>query len=318
MSNPYDQLLQQVGAAHSRANRALGQAETAATKSDFLAGQVQNLIQGQEALKAALTRVEATRSGSPKIQRVENIPGRRIPFDLLVDIPINAGITAVQQGTITISQEGPFVATARFATLLSVYEFQRRDPATQALATFSGRSYGRYRPIHSAWDINDGQPFSDVSMATAFPGTGAPHVASPSNQSPFRTMEGDFRIKFEDAGSSYPRSNNIEVPSTFWTQSINEPFNLGALDVFERGEVLSFKILPLHANNPPFGNISGFGVPNPNFPFIDSGWDAVEGINDQNDAAANTTDPITRVPNAILTIGFHGYRIVQPPGAGPY
>ena len=316
--NAYEALQQQVNAAHQRAARALGQAESAATKYEFLAGQVTNLIQGQEALKSAMLRVETTRSGSPKIQRVENIPGRRIPYDLLVDIAINAGITAVQQGTITISQEGPFVATSRFATLLSVYEFQRTDPTTGALATFNGRSYGRYRPIHSAWDLNDGQPFSDVAMAPAFPGTGAPHVASPSNQSPFRTMEGDFRIKFEDAGSSYPRSNNIEVPSTFWTHQINEPFMLGALDVFERGEVLSFKVLPLHENNPPFGNISGFGVPNANFPFISSGWDAVEGVNDQNDAAALTTDPITRVANAILTIGFHGYRIVQPPGAGPY
>jgi hypothetical protein len=316
--NPYEQLQQQVNAAHGRAHAALGQAQEAKTKGDFLEAQVRGLIQTQAELKSAMLRIETTRSGSPKIQRVENIPGRRIPFDLLVDIAINANSTSVQQGTITISQEGPFVAVSRFATLLSVYEFQRQDPETGALATFLGRSYGRYRPIHSAWDLNDGQPSNDVSMAQAFPGTGAPHVASPSNQSPFRTMEGDFRIKFEDAGSSYPRSNNIEVPSSFWTKQINSPFELGALDVFERGEVLSFKILPLHANNPPFGNLSGFGVPNANFPFIDSGWDAIEGINDENDSDANTTDPITRVANAILTIGFHGYRIVQPPGAGPY
>jgi hypothetical protein len=27
---------------------------------------------------------------------------------------------------------------------------------------------------------------------------------------------------------------------------------------------------------------------------------------------------VTRVASGILTIGFHGYRIVQPAGAGPY
>ncbi len=33
---------------------------------------------------------------------------------------------------------------------------------------------------------------------------------------------------------------------------------------------------------------------------------------------AELPDPVTRVASGILTIGFHGYRIVQPAGAGPY
>jgi hypothetical protein len=275
--------------------------------------------QANEALAAALSRIQVQhRVGDPHIQRIENIPGRRIPFDLLVDIPIGANVSATQQGTITVSQEGPFVAVARMATFLSTMQFQVRDPeAGGAPATFQGRSFGRYRPIASVWDLNDGQPYSDVSQLVAFPGTGAPHVASPSNQSPFRSMETDLRILFTNAGSSFPRSNQ-EVPSTFWSKYIANPFELGALDVFERGEVMSFNVLPLHVNNPPFGNIEGFGAPNPAFPFLDSGWDAVEGISDPNDPAAGDTDPVTRLPNGILTIGFHGYRIVQQPGVAGY
>jgi hypothetical protein len=270
-------------------------------------------------LRDAISRVEIQKSGGdPSIQRVENIPGRRVPFDMLVDIALPANSTAVTQGTITVSQEGIFVATSRMATLLSSFEFSVTPVGGGAAAAFQGRSYGRYRPIHSAWDLNDGQPHTQVNQAgLAFPGTGAPHIISPANSSPFRTMEGDFRIRFENAGGSFPRSN-LEVPSTFWTKNIVEPFDLGALDVFERGEVMQFRIAPQHANNPGFGNLTGFAA-NPNFPFIGSQWDAVEGIDDSiQELGTQTTDPVTRVPNAILTIGFHGYRIIQGAGAGQY
>ena len=108
------------------------------------------------------------------------------------------------------------------------------------------------------------------------------------------------------------------MPSSFWTSQINSRFALAALDVFERGEVLTFNVLPLHINNPSYGNVQGGAGTNPAFPFLASGWDYIEGINDQADAAAGSTDPITRLPNGILTIGFHGYRIIQPAGSGPY
>lgn len=297
-------------------NFAVSESKKAAKSASDMAQQHIELMKVVGEMQKAMASLQATRSGANAgIQYIENIPGRRIPFDYLVDIPIGADITSVQQGTITIDQDGPFVAVQRYATFVSQYGFQRTDPVSGAIAVFNGRSFGRYRPIHSAWDLNDGMPGSEVMKAVAFPGTGAPYVASVSNASPFRSMQPDFRIKFLNAGSSFPRSN-IEVPSPFWTKQINSPFNLGALDFFERGETLQFNVLPLHANNAPFGNISGFGAPNANYPFIDSQWDRVEGINDQNDANANDVDPITRAPQGILTIGFHGFKIIQQPGAG--
>jgi len=309
----FAQLVNQVGYASGTARQALQLAQQAGLQS-----QDANAIRGELArLSQAIQKVEASRTGDPKIQYVENIPGRRIPFDLLVDINVGASVTSVLQGSITISQEGPFVAVARYATFQSDYEFQFIDPVTGDRASFLGRSNGRYRPIASVWDIGDSKPVVEVTMVQASPGTGAPHVTSPPTLSPWRSMEGDFRIKFENAGSSFPRTN-LEVPSSLWCKQINDPFPLGALDVFERGEVLTFKILPLHANNAAYGNLSGFGAPNTNFPFLDAGWDAVEGINDTNNADAGDTDPVTRLPNGILTIGFHGYRIVQPAGYGPY
>lgn len=277
--------------------------------------EIQRLSQNAADLNNALSRVQVqTQVGDPHIQRVENVPGRRVPFDLLVDIPIRNEDVGTRTGSITISQEGPFVCVSRMATLLSAASFQVQSD--QGTARFQARSFGRYRPVHSAWDLNDGRPYSEVTQALAFPGTGQPHIASPSTQSSFRSMQGDFRILFENAGSSYPRSN-LEVPSAFWSRQINEPWELGALDFFERSEVLTFKVLPMHPNNPQFGNIQSFAPANNAYPFLDSQYDAVEGINDQVDVE-QTTDPVTRTYDAILTIGFHGYRIIQPAGAGPY
>lgn len=305
-----------LGAIQAATNFAVKKSKEAGDQAAEMLREHREMLKVIGDMQKTIASLQSTRSGSNAgIQYIENIPGRRIPFDYLVDIPIGADITSVQQGTITIDQDGPFVAVQRYATFVSQYGFQRTDPIDGAIANFTGRSFGRYRPIHSAWDLNDGQPPSEVVKAVAFPGTGAPYVASVSNASPWRSMQPDFRIKFLNGGSGFPRSN-IEVPSSFWTKQINSPFNLGALDFFARGETLQFNVLPLHANNAPFGNVSGFGAPNANYPFIDSQWDRVEGINDQNDANANDVDPITRAPQGILTIGFHGFKIIQQPGAG--
>jgi hypothetical protein len=79
--------------------------------------------------------------------------------------------------------------------------------------------------------------------------------------------------------------------------------------------VLEFNLQPLHVMNPPAGNVSGFAAGNPIYPFLDGQYDSVEGIVDAVDAAA-TVDPIVRTNNAIATIGFHGYRIIQTAGLG--
>jgi hypothetical protein len=315
-----DQDFQRMANAVTAANATARIATDAAQAAQGKVAQLEAIVQRNATDFAnVLSRVQVQqRVGDPNIQRVENIPGRRIPFDLLTDIIIPAGSQATQQGSITITQEGPFVAVARFASFISAYQFQYTPPGSTTATRFNGRSFGRYRPIHSVWDMNDGQPVNSVSYAQAFPGTGAPHIMSPSNESSFRSMEMDFRILMREAGSSFPRSNQ-EVPSSMWMKGLSDPFNLGALDFFERGEVIQFNILPMHIPNPAYGNISGFAAGFTDFPFLDSQWDAIEGINDQaQDNDNNGTDPIVRVPNGILTIGYHGYRIIQPAGAGQY
>lgn len=286
---------------------------TAAATQRTLAELVKN---GQQ-LQQALAQMAMQRTGgNPSLQYVENIPGRRVPFDLLVNIPIASDTASEQQGSVTINQDGPFIAVARYAFFLSQYSFQYLDPETSNTAIFNGRSFGRWRPVHSAWDLNDGMPRSEVVQAVAAPGSGAPHILSPSNASGFRTMQPDFSIRTENEGFAYPRSN-LYVPSAAWTKQINSPFGLAALDVFERGEVIGFRVQPQHANNPSYGNVQSFTGAGNSWPFLASQFDTQEGINDQI-VAGETTDPVTRLANGILVIGFHGYKIIQPPGAGPY
>jgi len=269
-------------------------------------------------LAGALERVKGTGGGSSvqdHIRYIESIPGRRIPFDLLVPIVIGSTVATVQQGTAQISQDGPFVAVARYATFQSGYTFSFRDPETGTLTTFQGRSFGRYRPIHSAHDNTDAIGGYQPVVGAAFPGTGAAIYASPSNHSNFRSMEFDGSINFLNGGSGFPRSN-IGVPSSFWTTMINSPFQLGALDFFERGETLQWQVQPTHINNPTAGNVFGFAGGAGAFPFLDSQYDVHEGILDpfNPDSPNVDEDPVTRLPDGILYIGFHGFRIIQPPG----
>ena len=63
-------------------------------------------------------------------------------------------------------------------------------------------------------------------------------------------------------------------------------------------------------NNPPVGNVNSF---NGSYPFAESQYDVHEGVLDEF-IDQQTEDPVTRLPEGILTIGFHGYRIIQPPG----
>jgi hypothetical protein len=277
----------------------------------------------------------------PGTIRIEDIPGRRVPYVLAVDIAIGNNTTSQREASVTISQEGPFVAVKRMAIFQSAYEFQTTDPETGAVSRFTGRSFGRYRPVHSAWDLLDGQHSSVTDNATWFlsalanpgiaVGTDLPSAALslPSNMSSFRTMEYDGKVEVINAGSSYPRQN-IEIPSAFWSQSINSPWDLGSLDFFERGEVITVRTQPLHVNNPPVGNVDSeciFPVTDnggQGWPFLDGQYDAHEGIctpgavtlGDDNPLEVNVlaNDAVQRLPDGILTFAWEGYRIIQPVG----
>lgn len=307
------ELRQGVGSAHAAARDAGVRAQSAEGRAALMDQKILRMQNDINQLADALSSVNAAGSGSGDnhIRYIEQIPGRRIPFDLTVNIAIGANIQSEQQAPTTISQDGPFVAVARYASFQSAMSFSRTDPVTNQTATFQGRSYGRFRPVSSVGDLLDGQKGYQPVTGGALPGTGNAIYGSPSNNSNFRSMQFDGVIQFLNQGSGWQRQN-IPIPSSFYQQEINSPFPLGALDFFERGETLQWRVTPTHVNNPPFGNVSGFGAGG-FYPFIDSQYDVHEGILDPIIVDVEN-DPVTRLPEGILAIGFHGYRILQPPG----
>jgi len=67
------------------------------------------------------------------VVRIEDIPGRRVPFVLLMDIPIGNNTTSIREQSVTISQEGPFVAVKRMATFQSCSNSNIRTPVQDRL-----------------------------------------------------------------------------------------------------------------------------------------------------------------------------------------
>lgn len=308
-------LQQQANFASGKAREAMQRAEQADARNAQLQ---QQLERGQRSMQELADTLSRTRQSGGSamtpdhIQYIEQVPGRRVPFDLLVKIPIGSNVTSEQQASTTISQDGPFVAVRRVAAFLSQYTASYTNPQTQAQSAFVGRSFGRWRPIHSMWDLQDASAGVMQSVTGGpMPGNGVPIFASPSNMSSFRTMEFDGLVRFLNQGAAYPRQND-PIPSAWYTEQINSPFDLPALDFFEKGESLQWLVTPTHPNNPSYGNASGFGASG-NYPFLPSQYDVQEGIADK-EILNQTTDPVTRLPNGILYIGFSGYRIIQPPG----
>ena len=340
---------------HLRGEFAAGTNRVAGGMRKYTDVQLEKMSQRVDQLHRVLAATGMSRGGGMQssfvgavqgnMRYIEDIPGRRVPYVLVIDIPISSDLTAATEQSFPISQEGPFVAVRRMATFQSSMEALTIDPVTSAQVNFSGRSYGRYRPVHSVCDIMDSQ-HNAVGDATTWwlnaftnPGEAAGAalpggvLGMPSSMSSFRTMEFDGRIEVVAAGASYPRQNR-NVPSAFWASENNGPMTLGALDFFERSETIKVKVTPNHVNNPPAGNIDGDRVfpvrttpvaGTGGWPFLDGQYDAHEGIGTVAPAtigqiapplraALLATDSVTRVESGILTVAWEGYRIIQPPG----
>jgi hypothetical protein len=253
-------------------------------------------------------------TGRPDLLAIEDIPGRRVPFDIPVEIAIPANLTTAVTGTITLSMDGPFIAVARAATFLSSYTFQVSEQ--QSTTRYSGRSWGRQRPISSVLDINDalgGDTPIPLQTANNYscPGSPPPVQAQvvPNNKSPFRSMEWDGFIEYSN--QVQPRQN-AKVPSSLWAPGWDQSMQLPVLDYFEKGEIIEFKVQPTHVNNPSAGNIQALLG---SMPYLPSGYDAVEGAAYPSYACIeDTSDALSRSPDGVLYLHLYGFKILQPTG----
>lgn len=289
-----------------------------------------DLAKVAEAVTAERVAPPETASGDVYI---ENIPGKRVNYTYVVEIPIQANDTSQREQSFTVSPHGPFVAERRWATFLSQHQFQYTDAESGVQVTLPGRSFGRYRPSHSASDYNDsnhnsyGDGVNWILTAAAAAGANPIPSAIPgvtSTASSFRTMQFDGRIEAERASSDM-RGQNRPLPSAWYTTETNGPIHLPALDFFPRGDGVTFKVTPNHVSNPPAGNATGlyaFPVAAVNgWPFTKGQYDPHEGIATPSAGTADDegwhpaeTDPISRLPDGYLIVALEGYRIVQVTG----
>jgi hypothetical protein len=319
--------VQSAGAAAAGAAKLARQAENAFNQ---VRGVVDKHSQHNASLVEKLARLEgamdALKSGGPRgavegpadLTYIESLPGRRVPFDIIVSIPIPANQTAPITQPYTLSTDGAFVATKRYAIFVSAYTFQ--VTVERAATRYNGRSYGRQRPISSHLDLMDAQqgwndfwPYEDPDAFGC--GQGAtPPLASipsrPSSRSPFRTMEGDFYIQLSN--TVYPRQNT-KVPSGLWAQGFDGVTPLSVQDYFAKAETINFEIEPMHPSNPEYGNVQSILG---SMPYLAGQFDGHEGVHYPNgwvclDAQA---DSIARNPAGWLIVGLQGYRIIEPPG----
>ncbi len=309
------QMRREIGAAHAKITEQARYMQQMAGEAALQRQQFGVIDQQMRQMAALLQNVSSVRepqlgvvNNNQQVLYIDQIPGRRIPFDMLVSIPIGANVTSVQQQSMKVSMDGPFVAQSRYAVFQSAHQFSRLVNGSRV--TFNGRTNGRFRPIHSVCDWLDGAAFQPV-VGAANPGVGGPIYGSPSNHAGARSMEFDGLVELRNEGSGYPR-HNAPVPTTFWAQEQNSAFQLGALDFFERGEIIQIGVTPTHINNPMAGNVAQF-LAGAVYPAIDSQYDVHEGILDEF-VGGGTTDPVTRVPAGILIIGLHGFKIIQPAG----
>lgn len=177
------------------------------------------------------------------------------------------------------------------------------------------------------------QSASLENLLPNFPGTGRPLVVSPLSQASSRTMSFNGVVAVELAGANYARQS-IPIPTQFWGKGFGDAVPLAECDVFEPGDSVVFKVTPNHPLNPAFGNIqslvrrtslftfnaatgdaTGDPLPTGPYPFISGQFDGHEGINDETLIGDSTTtaDRVTRANDALITIGYQGYKIVQAP-----
>lgn len=146
-----------------RAHQQIG-AENQQLKTDI--AQMKGMLQALQSTQVSVQRGAAAsapvRRNGPMCKAwggngyvsLNDIPGRFIPYDFFVDIPIADGVTAEQSNTLYVTMDGPFVAVKRFAIFRSDLQFRYTDLEGDTTA-YVGRTQGRFRPVTSSTDILD-------------------------------------------------------------------------------------------------------------------------------------------------------------------
>ena len=313
-----------VQAANTQARRAVDAFTQARQESEQLRNITQQQSQQLQHLQGLMQGMSVggsrgggrgTEVGRPDMLTIEEIPGRRIPYDMTIQIGIPDSQTSPITGTWPLSMDGPFIAVARYATFISSYTFQVTN--SENTERYTGRTWGRQRPIASTLDLMDAVTGwadglgTECSSDCSGEGSGpVPAIVSrPTSRSPGRSMVFDGYVQVKS--SVYPRQNQ-QVPTSLWAPGFNQMLQLPVLDYWEKGDTIEVEIEPLHQNNPAGGNIQALAG---SMPYLQGQFDGQEGISYPAwQCTPGQSDVIARRPSGVLVVGFLGYKILQPPG----
>ena len=170
------------------------------------------------AIKAALGSLQQAKSAAsaltPLVPRfIEDIPGKRVPYTYGVNITITN--TTQTPGTITISSDGPFLATGLVAAW---------RPTTGTSPVGAIAMTGRWRPISSTNAIVSDGAASLIALPDAV----------------------DFTWNYSEAGSDRARQN-IDRSSVELFSNQDRPCYLPIADFFERNTAVTVNVTMLRA-----------------------------------------------------------------------
>ena len=175
------------------------------------------------AIKAALGSLQQAKSAAsaltPLVPRfIEDIPGKRVPYTYGVNLQPAAGAawtTALVSGVVTISSDGPFLATGLVAAW---------RPTTGTSVVGAIAMTGRWRPISSTNAIVSDGAASLIALPDAV----------------------DFTWNYSEAGSDRARQN-IDRSSVELFSNQDRPCYLPIADFFERNTAVTVNVTMLRA-----------------------------------------------------------------------
>jgi len=204
-----------------------------------------------EGNKLELKRLrQALKKAAARIRYIEDIPGKRVPYFLNLEIQVPPGVDAngnvvsianqVFSDAQPISMDGPFLATHYLASFRAkTYSLgptglrQNDPPAGSEVVT---PLTGRFRPTASTAD-----PFSGAYIG---PSTGVQTLVDASLVNTFRPGTLDFLFEVQDTGTDRQRQNDIATPSRYLFTEFDRPYYLAVSDFYERGSLIRVKVTP--------------------------------------------------------------------------
>lgn len=171
-------------------------------------------VKQHEAQLTQLTALQKATADAPKW--IEQIPGRRVPYKAVIDLPVLANSGAKVDGVYNVSQDGPFVLTG-----IGLFYKRMNPPSPEPPDPFAG-IWGYATAAHAR--------LLDTHPAEGFLGLDQPHVTSGG-------------LQITDRGSDRQWQNK-EIPSALFSAEAGGIYVEPVACLFERDSVIEASFTP--------------------------------------------------------------------------